>query len=533
MSQEKTQLIVNEYISKLLLAADTPFFSKTTHERLCTCFEHELNKVMNKCFKFLEYIETKHITLRIMNASIPYACSTLLPSDEVFVYSGERDNSYKNRMKQSKAYRNNSHKLLISHNCFMELVCKEASKLEKEFTITKRSLLILQHYMQKHMINLIQISARICPNDKKYLTSDSLSKALDIMCMISNQSLPFIQEDFYASTIRIMLSQLNPSLFISHEAVCQVNNFISYIIHLITEQAKFNAHEFSVNEDITYEAVKTAVSIILPPELEKHALHTGNFVIKRFDLYYERYDETNTMKKSKKILTRSNYAGLQINVRTVQNAMKRIAPDFRISNEAAIFTTATAEYICAKILNQAQEFARTFNNKIITPKHLNLSIERDCELYELCTTYGITFIGGGSKAKKISSLINISFGVASDETRYEDDYHTCEDDPNMTEIANKYQDEDESRCSSRNKTNKYEVVKLVEDLEKEETAKEEDEFITQMLEDEEELKMTKEDEINDKDEDEEEENNKIDIDIDPKIAAYIDQKLASLVITMK
>lgn len=98
-------------------------------------------------------------------------------------------------------------------------------------------------------------------------------------------------------------------------------------------------------------------------------------------------------KPGKRTITRSIRAGLVFPVGRVHRLLKRGRYVKRIGNSAPVFLAAVMEYIIAEVLELAGNVTKDTKKKRILPRHINLAIQHDPELYEL---FGeITIAKGG------------------------------------------------------------------------------------------------------------------------------------------
>ncbi|KAG9390389.1 Core histone H2A [Carpediemonas membranifera] len=95
----------------------------------------------------------------------------------------------------------------------------------------------------------------------------------------------------------------------------------------------------------------------------------------------------------KKNKSRSARAGLQFPVGRIHRMMKdRVNLHGRVAGNAAIFTAAVLEYLCAEVLELAGNTARDLKVKRINPRHIQLAVRQDDELDGLVSA---TIAGGG------------------------------------------------------------------------------------------------------------------------------------------
>tara|TARA_R110002050_G_scaffold280268_1_gene427198 strand:+ start:245 stop:643 length:399 start_codon:yes stop_codon:yes gene_type:complete len=99
-------------------------------------------------------------------------------------------------------------------------------------------------------------------------------------------------------------------------------------------------------------------------------------------------------------ISRSHRKGLAFPVGRIHTFMKKLWRG-RVGSAAAVYLTATTEYIAAEVLELAGYAARDVKRKRILPRHIMLAIRSDVELNELV---GGRWVAGGG----VLPLIKVS-----------------------------------------------------------------------------------------------------------------------------
>ena len=84
----------------------------------------------------------------------------------------------------------------------------------------------------------------------------------------------------------------------------------------------------------------------------------------------------------------------------------------RSSTSSGAFMAAVLEYITAEILELAGDLCHNANKKTITPKHINLGIRTDAELFKLF--HNVQIIEGGQPVQFLEELFPSKKGAKAD-----------------------------------------------------------------------------------------------------------------------
>jgi len=89
------------------------------------------------------------------------------------------------------------------------------------------------------------------------------------------------RKETYSSYIYKVLKQVHPDTGISNKAMAILNSFVNDIFERIAEEASRLAH-YSKKSTISSREIQTAVRLILPGELSKHAISEGTKSVTKF-----------------------------------------------------------------------------------------------------------------------------------------------------------------------------------------------------------------------------------------------------------
>jgi histone H2A len=190
--------------------------------------------------------------------------------------------------------------------------------------------------------------------------------------------------DIYISRV---LKQVHPDCSISANTKSQVDYFLNLLAVKIIEQV---VSMLSGRKTVSSRDIQSAIRIILPGELAKHAISEGTKAVTK---YVAGYGLKNTTGRSTK-KDRSAKAGLQFSVSRVENII-RDNTNARVGEGAPVYLAAVLEYITAELLELSGNAARDNRKTIIQPRYLMMAIENDEELKKLEQTINFDVLGGG------------------------------------------------------------------------------------------------------------------------------------------
>ncbi|XP_056318566.1 uncharacterized protein LOC130232614 [Danio aesculapii] len=297
-----------------------------------------------------------------------------------------------------------STELLIRKLPFQRLVREIAQDFKTDLRFQSSAVMALQEASEAYLVglfedtNLCAIHAKrvtIMPKDiqlarrirgERAAPKKGSKKAVTKTAGKGGKKRKRTRKESYAIYVYKVLKQVHPDTGISSKAMGIMNSFVNDIFERIAGEASRLAH-YNKRSTITSREIQTAVRLLLPGELAKHAVSEGTKAINMSG-------RGKTGGKARaKAKTRSSRAGLQFPVGRVHRLLRKGNYAQRVGAGAPVYLAAVLEYLTAEILELAGNAARDNKKTRIIPRHLQLAVRNDEELNKLLG--GVTIAQGG------------------------------------------------------------------------------------------------------------------------------------------
>ena len=182
-----------------------------------------------------------------------------------------------------------------------------------------------------------------------------------------------------------VLRQVHPGQSITEDAKSQTNYFLNVLAEEIIDEVvkilnrvyKMKKKRSPDRKTISSRDIQSAIRIILPGSLAKHAISEGTKAVTKYTSASS-WSDYSPNKRSKKS-SKAGKAGLQFPPSRIKTLMKNQTRQ-RIGDGAPVYLAAVLEYISAELLELSGNNARNRGKTRISAEDLAKAIENDEEL---------------------------------------------------------------------------------------------------------------------------------------------------------
>ncbi|XP_058840462.1 uncharacterized protein LOC131695974 [Topomyia yanbarensis] len=191
------------------------------------------------------------------------------------------------------------------------------------------------------------------------------------------------RKESYAIYIYKVLKQVHPDTGVSSKAMSIMNSFVNDIFERIANEASRLAH-YNRRSTITSREVQTAVRLLLPGELAKHAVSEGTKAVTKYTSSKTKRHMARTRarqaikniatkagggeKKKRKQRRKESYAIY------IYKVLKQVHPDTGVSSKAMSIMNSFVNDIFERIANEASRLAHYNRRSTITSREVQTAV---------------------------------------------------------------------------------------------------------------------------------------------------------------
>ena len=259
---------------------------------------------------------------------------------------------------------------------------RSANRSMRDAKCSQSALILAQIAIEDYLINRLQHAVHVAMNAKRItLTPKDLSLSRTGLSHGNSHLLTDVNFKIY---IYKVLKQVHPDTGMSQNSKEQVQNILNLLGNKIALEA-YSLTKHAGKKTLSSREIQTAVRLVIPGELAKHAVSEGAKAVTQFrDPYRPR-----RVKRYK--LT--NKCGLLFPPARAEKFLKEY--NTRLGIGAKIYLAGVLEYITAEILEVAGTAARDDRKFRISPRHIMIALEFDEELNKLERRIGFHSTLGG------------------------------------------------------------------------------------------------------------------------------------------
>nr|XP_009942828.1 PREDICTED: histone H2B 1/2/3/4/6-like [Opisthocomus hoazin] len=190
------------------------------------------------------------------------------------------------------------------------------------------------------------------------------------------------RKESYSIYVYKVLKQVHPDTGISSKAMGIMNSFVNDIFERIAGEASRLAH-YNKRSTITSREIQTAVRLLLPGELAKHAVSEGTKAVTKYTTMPEPAKSAPAPKKgSKKAVTKTQKKGDKKRKKSrkesysiyVYKVLKQVHPDTGISSKAMGIMNSFVNDIFERIAGEASRLAHYNKRSTITSREIQTAV---------------------------------------------------------------------------------------------------------------------------------------------------------------
>ena len=243
---------------------------------------------------------------------------------------------------------------------------------------SQSALILAQIAIEDYLINRLQHAVRVAMNAKRIML---MPKDLHLShTSLAHGNSHLLTDVNFKIYIYKLLKIVHPDTGMSASAKEQVQNILNLLGNKIALEA-YSLTKHACKKTLSSREIQTAVRLVLPEELAKHAVTEG---VKAVTYFTSAWGSVGSLARQSNLVFPPARA---------EKFLKEY--NTRLGSGAKVYLAAVLEYLTAEILELSGNAARADRKSIITPRHIMLALANDEELDKLERRIGFHSTLGG------------------------------------------------------------------------------------------------------------------------------------------
>lgn len=389
--RDNIQGITNSAITRLARQAGVVRLNSLVYEEIRGILRSKLEEVLKKATILVEHFHKRTISMDVVIASLPFHMFTTSTRYDIFKkpkINGKRGSI---TLRQIRFYQKQFGTFLLRKSSFARLVHEVGQDFKNDLRYSRLGIKALQTFIEMYIINLFKKTIAVGINSGRVTL---YPKDLQIVRNLESKEyvnhITGVPAHNFGIYINKVLKQVHPNNQLSENVKSQINGFLNYfgstLSSICFDLTGKVFHKKNTPAVISARHIQTAVRLLIPGQLAKHAVSEGTKAVTKFTA-------TVGDAKNGKKTSRSSRSGLQFPVSVCEKIIRNYGRSVR--STSGVYLAAVLEYITAEILELSGNASRDNKMIKINPRHLFLSIDNDEELSELFNFLNYKIVEGG------------------------------------------------------------------------------------------------------------------------------------------
>ena len=375
-------------IKEMARKAGVKTISSLTYDEVKGRVRKMLEDWMDNIITYTQHSRKHTVGIKEVSAGIPHKYYSKMLNEKKC--TSKKKSKRNSPEKEIAYYQKLGGCLSIRKKPFERLVREVTQDYAMDMRFSAEAIIMIQHCLENCVVDMLSkanLSAthagrvRLFPKDLQFSM-----KLADSNGKCGNGGLsagaPAVNYSVYIKRVLADVSvALGKKKRMSKNALYQLNQLVNLLGKAIVEKAHFlNSKELQSRskKTISSREIQSAVRLVFPGQLAKHAVSAGNKAVTKFASVN---DSSNRVERK----TMQEKAGLKFSVSRTTKFFKKY--NTRVGQGAPVYLASVLEYVTAELLDLCKD--------IISSRQLKLAIERDDELKRLCKSLCFDIADGG------------------------------------------------------------------------------------------------------------------------------------------